>query len=107
MATIAPTLRPIGNGRLEATWVLVANGDVGAPANFGHRSDLNVTVEGTITTFAFEGSNDQGFANPRTLEDTDGTAVTAAGIYTVKESPKLVRPKLTTGANVTVIAVAG
>lgn len=106
MAVIVPTAAALGNGRLAVTWAGMVTGDSGAWANLKGYRDKTVTVEGTATTFALQGTNDPDGGNPRTLEDVDfTTAITAVGVYVLKENPLLIRPLLTTGS-VTVEIVA-
>lgn len=107
MAEIVPTITNLGNGRLKVAWGPMVTGDVGTPFNPGHRHDKTVTIKGTATTVAFQGSNEQAFGDAYTLEDVDGTAITAAGIYTVEEHPALIRPLVTTGADVVVTVTCG
>ena len=106
MAVIVPTVEALGNGRLAVTWAGLVAGDSGAWANLKGYRDKTVTVEGTATSFALQGTNDADGGNPRTLEDVDAsTAITAVGVYVIKENPLLLRPLLTTGS-VTVRLVA-
>lgn len=105
MPEILPTILALGSGVRRITWAGLAGGDTGAWVNVANAKQLIVTVEGTVTTFAFQGSNEAASANPRTLEDEDNTALTAAGIYKVKELPLTIRPNLTTGSGVTVSAL--
>jgi len=105
MAVIVPTLDSIGPGVMRCRWAGLVTGDSGAWANLSRWRDKTVTVEGTATTFALQGTNDADGGNPRTVEDVDAsTAITTAGIFNIKEGPGLMRPLLTTGA-VTVTVV--
>ena len=98
MSVIAPTVDSLGNGFVRYRWAGLVTGDSGAWLAAKLR-DMTLTVEGTATTFAFQGTNDADGSNPRTLEDVDSTtAITAAGVYVIKEGPLLMRPLLTTGA---------
>jgi hypothetical protein len=88
------------------TWGPIATGDTCQPLAIPGHSDKTITIEGTVTTFALQGSNDPTGANPRTLHDIDMTTpITAAGIYTIKENPLVIIPLLTTGSGVTVAIV--
>ena len=99
MAVIVPTVEALGNGRLSVVWAGMVTGDTGAWANLKGYRDKTVTVEGTATTFALQGTNDADGGNPRTLEDVDAsTAITAVGVFVIKENPLLIRPSLTTGS---------
>jgi len=93
-------------GATVITWGPIAGGDTCTPLALAGHSDKTVTIEGTVTAFALQGSNDPAFANPRTLNDINmTTAITTAGIFVIKEVPLLIRPLLTTGSGVTVIIV--
>lgn len=107
MAEIVPTIEAIATGVLRVTWGPMEGGDAGSWVALSKFSDKTVTVEGTATTFAFQGSNDSLGANPRTLLDVDGTTlISVAGHFAVKSNPLLIRPSLTTGTGVTVSLVA-
>ena len=103
MATIVPTITPLGGGRggIKIVWQGMVTGDDGAYVAVSQYKDKCVTAEGTVTTFALQGRNHSS-DSPRTLEDTDGTAITVAGIYQIKENPRSIRPLLTTGSAVRV-----
>ena len=109
MAEIAPTDLVLGTGIRRLTWSALDSGDNGLWVNVADAQEIDVTVEveagGSLTTFAFQGTNSPAGANPRTLEDTDGTALTALGVYRVKEKVMSIRPAVTTGVDVTVRAV--
>jgi hypothetical protein len=98
MANVIPTITPIGNG-CKVRWGPIQGGDNCEPVSVQQFRDKCATVEGTATTFALQGRNQDG-ETLRTLEDTDGTAITVAGIYQIKENPSSIKPLLTTGANV-------
>jgi hypothetical protein len=101
MAVIAPTVLSLGNGFVRYRWGPMAGGDSGAWVAARLR-DMTISVEGTATSFAFQGSNSQDGSNPRTLQDVDGvTAMSAAGLFVLKEGALVMRPLLTSG-NVTV-----
>jgi hypothetical protein len=104
---IIPTLEAIKANTIRVTWTGVAGGDTCLPVALSNFPDKTVTIEGTVTTFALQGSNLQDFSNPRTLNDVNlsPSAITAAGVYTIKENPLLIAPLLTTGAGVTVSMV--
>lgn len=105
MATKALTLS-IGGGSLRATWATLSTGDVGAVLGADGYNDKTVTIVGTATTFALQGSNDN--SNWFTLHDIDMTTeITATGIYTIKENPVWIRPNLTTGSVDVVITCVG
>jgi hypothetical protein len=107
MAEIVPTIEAIATGVLRIAWGPMGAGDTGSWVALSRFSDKTVTVEGTIATFAFEGSNDPAGANPRTLLDVDGTTlINVAGHYAIKSNPLLIRPNLTAGSAVTVSVVA-
>jgi hypothetical protein len=80
----------------------LVTGDVGEALGLAGYNDKTVTIVGTATTFALQGSND--LSNWFTLHNIDNadTAITAAGIFLIKENPLWIRPLLTTGS-VTVI----
>ena len=105
MATILPTLEDVGGGTQRITWASLDGGDDGAWVNVANAKELTVTVEvetgGSLTTFAFQGTNSAVGANARTLEDEDGTALTVAGVFEVKERVASIRPLVTTGVDVT------
>jgi len=98
MANVIPTITPIGNG-CKVRWGPINTGDVCMPVSVQQFRDKCATIEGTITTFALQGKNDVA-DTPRTMEDTDGTAITVAGIYQIKENPSSIIPLLTTGSSV-------
>ena len=110
MATILPTDTVLGTGIRRITWSALDGGDDGAWVNVADAEEITVTVEvetgGSLTTYAFQGTNSPAGANPRTLEDTDGTALTALGVYRVKEKPGSIRPLVTTGVDVTTRVLA-
>ena len=109
MATILPTIAALGTGVRRITWSALDGGDDGAWVNVAAADEITVTVEvesgGSLDTYAFQGSNSPAGANPRTLEDTDGTALTALGVYRVKEKVGSIRPLVTTGVDVTTRAL--
>jgi len=110
MAVVPYSLAQVG-GALSITWPAIttpatpplASGDSGAPVAAGGESDKTVTITGTATTFALQGSND--LVNWFTLHNLDNadTPITAAGMFLIKENPLYIRPLLTTGSGVTVI----
>lgn len=104
MSVIIPTIEAIKQNVLLVTWAGIEGGDSCLPVALSNFTDKTLTVEGTVTTFAMQGSNLQSFANPRTLNDValSPSAITAAGVYTIKEVPLLMAPLLTTGSGVTV-----
>lgn len=110
MATIVPVMTVIATAVQLIRWPSLNSGDDGAWVNVASALDLTATVEveagGSLTTFALQGTNSLEGANPRTLEDTDGTAITALGVYRVKEKPLMIRPLVTTGVTVTVRVLA-
>jgi len=104
MSVIIPTIEAIKHNVLLVTWAGIEGGDTCLPVALSNFTDKTVTIEGTVTTFAMQGSNAQDFSNPRTLNDVTlaSPAITAAGIYTIKEVPLLMAPLLTTGSGVSV-----
>jgi hypothetical protein len=83
-------------GGVLATWEELSDGDVGEALGLAGHNDKTVTIVGTATSFALEGSNDG--VNWFTLHDIDmTTTITTAGIFTIKENPVYIRPNLTTG----------
>lgn len=109
MPEIAPTMTVLGTGIERITWAALDGGDTGAWVNVAGAKEITVTVEieagGGLTTYALQGTNSPAGANPRTLEDEDGTAITVLGIYKVKEAPLSIRPNVTTGTDVTTRAL--
>lgn len=102
MAEIAPTVEILSNRTTKVTWANLQTGDTGSWVNALNLQDKSVHIEGdTITTIAFQGSNENSKANPRSVKDVDGTTISAAGTHTIKEYVHFVRPVVTTGANVT------
>lgn len=100
MAVIAPELE--SPGARQVTWTPIAGGDTCTPIGLSGYNDKTVTITGTVTTFALQGSND--LTNWFTLNDIDMTTpIDAAGMFTIKENPLWIRPLLTTGSGVTVI----
>lgn len=86
------------NGALIVTWGALVTGDTGITLGLAGENDKTVTISGTATSFALQGSNDG--TNWFTLSDIGpaATAITAVGIFVIKENPKFIRPLLTTGA---------
>ena len=110
MATINPTqsndVSALGSAK-QVQWVLPTTGDVGAPVRLDRYSISSFSVFGSaVTALALEASNDvDAPANWNALRDWGGAslaAVNAAGIYTPRDLPLWIRPRLTTGTNVTV-----
>lgn len=129
MATITPTLQPVGSTSLQgwqAVWTpLTFTGlDAGAPIggqvnvaqNFGGGaqdlagfSDRSIVVTGTFGaggTVVWEGSNDG--TNYVTLTDPQGNAlsITSAGIKAVTEAVIFARPRVTAGDGTTSLTVS-
>lgn len=94
------------------TWVLPTTGDTGQPLEAAGFPDKTVQAFGTaVTSITMEGSND-----PRVLTDAvnavwfplvdpQGNAITKTAAFgeVLLESPRFIRPNLTTGTAVTVI----
>lgn len=90
------------------TWTGLANGDTGDPVSIVDYADLTATLEGTFSTggsVTLEGSNDG--TNYYALTDPQGNAITktAAGIESVTETPRYIRPSVTAGDGSTSIEV--
>ena len=114
MPTILPTIIAVASGVDRITWSgldgsVAAGADDGAWVNVANAKEITVTVEvetgGSLTTYAFQGTNSPAGANPRTLEDEDGTALTVAGVFEVKERVMSIRPLVTVGVDVTTRAL--
>lgn len=112
MATIKVTLTELekpGQGQAWiASWPLMLNGDVGETVDLANYADRSIQVEGTFGaggSCAIEGTNDT--ANFRTLNDPQGTAlaITAAGIKSVTEVSRQMRPHVTAGDGTTSLTV--
>lgn len=93
-------------GQLTAVWSALANTDTGAPLALSQFSDRSVQISGTFSvggTIVLEGSNDG--TNYHTLTDPAGSAIsfTSAGIKTVTEVVKWVRPRVTAGDGSTLL----
>jgi hypothetical protein len=114
MPTIASTIqgrRPIdtsfpGESSL-VTWSNLANGDDGAPLEYGAFADRSIQFSGTFGaggTVVFEGSNDG--VTYVTLTDPQGNAIskTGAAIEAVTEATRYVRPRVTGGDGTTSIS---
>ena len=105
MATVNPTVAPIGSGALVVTWGPLANGDVGALYNVADFGDNTVTFEGTAGAGAniqLEGCNHPS-DTPRVLVDPQGNAIAkaVASIEQVLEAPAYIRPNVTAGDGTT------
>lgn len=115
MATVTPTIsRDVGErdgSSTMYTWALVTANVDGAPLEHSEWADRTWTATGTWggATLSFEGSNDGTNYITLTTAAGDAATLTADGCKTITETPRYVRPKLTTagvGAAVTVILFA-
>ena len=89
-------------------WLLLLNGDNGAPLQMSAWQDRTVQITGTFGiagTIVIEGSNDG--VNYKTLRDPGGTALsfTAADLKAILELPKWIRPRVTGGDGTTSLNV--
>lgn len=99
MAVVRLLLDPgRSSGSILAKWVTaITTGNTGEPLGLSTRSDKTVTITGTATSFALQGSNNG--TDWFTLHDIDmSTAITSTGIFTIKENPVFIRPNTTTGS---------
>jgi hypothetical protein len=90
------------------TWPSLANGDTGDSAVVAANPDKTLQIVGTFGvggTVVLQGSNDG--TNWVTLNDGTGSAIslTAAGLVSVLENPRYVRPNVTAGDGTTDITV--
>lgn len=90
------------------TWTGLLNTDDGSPVELPSYADRSVQVSGTFGvggTIVLEGSNNG--TNYVTLRDVLGSdiSLTAAGIRTVLDLPRLIRPRVTGGDGTTNLAV--
>lgn len=129
MATITPTILPVGSTSLQgwqATWtpltfaaldqgapiggqVNVAQNFAGGAQDLAGFSDRSIVVTGTFGaggTLVWEGSNDG--TNYVTLTDPQGNAlsITSAGVKAVTEAVIFARPRVTAGDGTTSLSVA-
>ncbi len=111
MATIASQASgPTNESTVEVLWeTLTTTNRPGAGVAIAKFPDKTVQVLGTFgssASIAIEGSNDGG-TTWAACHDITGTviALTAAGLVLVVESPKLIRPNLTSGNGSTDIDV--
>src|SRR5690606_19607919 len=82
------------------TWTGLANGDDGAPVEYGAFADRSVQITGTFGaggTVLIEGSNNG--TNWTGLTDAMGDAIaaTGAGIWSVTEVTRYLRPRVSAG----------
>lgn len=89
-------------------WTGLANGDTGRPLRVSGLADKTIQLDGTFGTggsMSFEGSMDN--TNWYTLNDPQGNALamTAAGIESVLENPRFVRPNIKAGDGTTSLNV--
>lgn len=97
MATVPYTLTESSDDLyISAQWTL-ANTDDGTPLEAVLYADRSVQITGA-GTLIIEGSNDG--TNYVTLKDPLGNNITGAGIKTVAELVRLIRPRSTSGAGV-------
>lgn len=114
MPTITPTIagrKPVDSsfpGESSVfTWTPLANGDDGAPLEYGSFADRSIQFAGTFGaggTVVLEGSNDG--VNYVVLTDPQGNAITktSASIEAVTEATRYVRPRVTGGDGTTAIS---
>ena len=105
MATIVPTIVPVGNqdGSVKRiTWTPVTENDTCAPVQAAAYADKSIQVLGTFgsATVALHGSNDGG-ATFAALNLPAGTAIgiTAAGIKAVLENTEQIKPVISGGTS--------
>ena len=104
MATIVPTLQAMDIGVLKVTWASLVAGDDGAYLTTAGWKEIILQIIGTATVFAMQGTHETGDKDtPVTLQDDQGTDITAAGVHVIVQTGGSIRPFLTTG-DVTVIA---
>lgn len=89
-------------------WTGIPNGNTGQAIEIVDFADLTVTLEGTFSTggsVTLEGSNNG--TNYYPLTDPQGNAITktTAGVETVTETPRFIRPSVTAGDGSTAIDV--
>lgn len=110
MAVIASALAPAPDIHIRRVkWLLLANGDTGAPVKMSDFQDRTVQVLGTFGaggSITIQGSNDEG-VTWATLTDTLGNPLTftTAGIKQITELPYEIRPNVTAGDGATSLAV--
>jgi hypothetical protein len=102
MTTTVLTAYP-EEGIVQASWTGLAAGESGAIASIGKYPTKSVQISGTFGggTVAIHGSNDG--VNFAVLQDalgTDLTALAAAGIFSVDQNTRFIRPIITGGAGV-------
>ncbi len=83
-------------------WLLVTTGDTGQELEYPGAADKTLTVDGTFsggTVALLQGSNDG--TNWFTCTNPQGSAIsfTAAGMMTVMEDPRFLRPSVSTGSS--------
>lgn len=109
MATITPTKSPLNtsDGRaLVWTWASMANGDTGAPVEWGQYADRSIQFDGTFGTggtIKWQVSNDG--TNWFDATDPQGNAIskTAAALEQVAEATRWARPNVTAGDGTTAL----
>lgn len=95
---------------IKLTWSGLLNGDSGQPAAYTQFPIKTMTIAGTFGVagnILMEGSNDEG-ATWFVLSDLQGVALgtlTAAAMKTVRETPALMRPRVTGGDGATSLRV--
>lgn len=102
VAGVNTTIHSRGKGSLEILWeTLTDTNEVGLGVISSHFGDKTIQLTGTFTTTTalIEGSNDSTNGVDgvwETLVDPQGNALsfTAAGIETILENPKWIRPRL-------------
>lgn len=112
MATTAKSLarEPYHGDRSVSvcSWAAMPNGDDGDPLQVPGSARLSVQVEGTFGVggaIVIEGSNDG--TNYHTLNDEAGSAISlsAAGLVSIREQTKFIRPRVTGGDGTTALDV--
>lgn len=98
-ATVETVTGPNGDC-VVVTWAGLANGDTGAPVEYGGYADRSAQVTGTFGTGGtakIEGSNDG--TNFAQLHDPGQTAIgfQAAGLLAVAEATRSIRPNISAG----------
>ena len=85
-------------------WSNMQAGDTGAPAGRNRLPDKTFQFIGAVTSGSIEGSNNGIDYNQLTTVDGLPATVSSAGFLVIRENPLYIRPVITTGSDVTVIA---
>ena len=95
-------------GRI-ATWTPLALNDDGSWVEFVQQADRSIQVSGTFggATVTIQGSNEPSPTSGPTLTDLGGTSLsfTSAGLRSIAEGARQVRPVVTGGDGTTAITV--